>query len=223
MSQKFEEIKKNILKILISAQEHLEESSSYNFLKERYQTLSLLKQRLIKYGAFITLAGIILFLPLYYFTSSLFHEKEFKEKKSLALRLLRIRTNPLPPFQQVSQDEMRKRISDIIIKYQKQNYTIKNEFAPYNKNSNLKKISFKIQVSHLNVRHAIQLGEGLMNLPLLKIKSIKMQENEKYQKLYDVTYVVSFFTLPSFVTKKPKVQSKVKSQRKTNKNKEKKK
>ena len=214
MSQRFEELKKNILKALISAQERLEENSSYNFLKEKYQTLSLFKQRLVKYGVFVALAGIILFLPISYFTSSLFYEKEFKEKKSLALKLLRIRTNPVPPFPQISQDEMKKRISDVIIKYQKQNYTINNEFSSQDRNSKLKKISFKIQVSHLNVRHAIQLGEGLTKLPLFKVKSIQMQENEKYEKHYDVTYVVSFFTIPSSVKEKLKVESKVKSQRK---------
>lgn len=205
MSQ-IKEFQKTLSKAIAIPQEWLEENPTYNLIKEKYQALTPFKQRLIKFITTIILIGVILFLPISYFISSVKHELEFKEKKSLALKLLRLHANPTPPFPQVSQLNMRKRISDIIVKYQRQNYVIKNQIVPQNKKLKLKQISFSIQVDHLNIKHVTQLGAELKQLPFVKMHSLEIEESTQYKNYYDVNYVISFFSLPTAISKPKKTE-----------------
>ena len=58
MKQRWEEFKKNAIKAFILFQDRLEESSLYNLLKERYQALPYLKQKIIKYIVILSQNGI---------------------------------------------------------------------------------------------------------------------------------------------------------------------
>ena len=194
---RLEELKNILKKLVIVPQEWLEETTFFNLLKEKYQNLPLFKQKIIKFVSLLIPICLILFIPLSFFLSSLKYETELKEKQSMILKLLRLSGNPNPPFTQLSQLKMKKRISDVITKYQRQNYTIQNKYLPQNKKSKLKQVAFKVQVNHLNIKIITQIGEQLKQLPFAKMQSLKIQENIKYENHYNATYVISFFLLPS--------------------------
>ena len=191
MSQKFEEIKNQFLYYLEHIQNRIIESNTFNALKEKYQSRSLLHQRFIKYGLVSVIVFLISFIPVYYFYLSSEHWSEFKEKRRLSLDLLKVR-NYRSHFSDISEYKMNQNISNIVKRYRDKNYSIKDKGVP-SEEKNLKKVIYEIQVDHLNIRQAVQIGMELNDIPPAHLFSLVMRESHIYPKHYDVTFEMSVY------------------------------
>lgn len=227
MIEKLKYIKRQWPEIRKSLEDRILESNVFNLLKEKYHSLSLGWQKLIKYAfIFFVLAGIA-YLPLSYFFSSSSYWSEFKSKQSLSLELLKMRSRMSLSILRYSQNELKNRVENIVKKYSTFEPQIKeSKKALSSKRKFISQIDFNIQLSHLNIRQAVQLGVELNNLSQARLDSITLEENKKHPKHYDITYKLSAFVLdkrntPKFAPKKREIEKRNKRIKRDKRNKRK--
>ena len=193
MNEKLRDLKKQLIEVWKNFENRLSESHSFNLLKERYQSLNIGKQKLIKYCFVFFIFSVLVYFPLSYFFSSVLHWGEFKEKQTLSLDLLKMRNKISSSLFQFSQDHLKNKIERTVKKYSSFDFTVKDKRTVHPKGDSIYQVDFEIQLKHLNVKQAVKLGTELHNLSQSRLKSIIMEENKGFSKHYDVTYKVSSF------------------------------
>lgn len=193
MNGKFEELKNQLLESWKNLENRLLESNSFNHLKEKYQSLNIVQQKLIKYLVVFFIFISLAYLPLSYFFSSVFNWAEFKEKQKLSLELLKMRNKIHSSSLRYSQSQLKNRIERITEKYSNQDFKIKDKRSVFSKRESIYQIDFDVQLEHLNIKQAIQLGTELHTLSQVRLNSITLDENKEFPKHYDVEYKLSGF------------------------------
>ena len=191
MKQRFEQIKNIIASVLEQLQEHINSSNKFNSLKEKYESLPLFSQKMIKSCTKYFLILCILIIPLYYFYSSTKVWRDFHKKWTLSLDLLNY-TKYSPEVSTQTSFSARQKITSTIKKYQEKDYEIKDSSMPI-KDKDLKKIDYTIAVKHLNVRQLARLGADLEAVPNSYLHSISLKASEEYPKRYDVSFILSVY------------------------------
>ena len=174
------------------------ESNSFNVLKEKYQSLNLRQQRLIKYALIVFLLLFIMYLPVSYLGSSIGSWSDFKQKYVLSLDLLKTRANKAS-FLNLSEEDLNLKINQIVKKYSSDEFSLIALNKPFPKAKSVSQREFNIELKHLNIKQAIRLGTELNNLPQARLSEISFLESKEYKKHYDVA-----FKLSAFVSKKMK-------------------
>jgi len=193
MNEKLRDLKKQLVEAWKNFESRLSESHSFNLLKERYQSLNIRQQKLVRYFLVLFIFSALAYLPLSYFFSSVVYWGEFKEKQALSLDLLKMRNKIFPSFFQFSQEDLKNEIKRTVEKYSSFGFTVEDKRTLYSKRDSIYQIDFEVQLKHLNVKQAVKLGTELHNLSQSRLKSIVMEENKKYPKHYDVIYKVFSF------------------------------
>ena len=193
MFKRLEELKKQGLEKWQNFENHLLESNTFNILKERYQSLDLFQQKLIKYLSSLSIILILSYFPLSYLLSSLSYWKEMKEKQNLSLELLQVRNRISFSAFPYSQNQLKSQIENIIRKYSTSSFQLQDKRRSLQPGSSIYQIDYDIHLKHLNVKQAIKLGTELHNLYQARLSSITMTENKDFPKHYDVAYQVSSF------------------------------
>ena len=193
MRQTFEDLKKQLSYQLESLQSRINESNLFNLLRERYESLSIFQQKIIKHGAVALLFLLLIMVPLSYFFSSMSYWKEFQEKRSASLAMLQARSKPRAFLSPPAESDLKLRISNIVRKYREEGGIIKNKPSKRLNDKKTRQIDFEVEVNLLNVREAIQLGTDLHDLPQSRLASLIMRENPEHPKRYDVSFALSFF------------------------------
>ena len=193
MIELFKDLKKQLIENGKNFENRFLESHSFNILKEKYQSLNMGKQKLVKRLSIFFIFAVLAYFPLSYFFSSVFYWREFKEKQALSLDVLKMRAKVYSSIFRYSQDQLKSKISGIVTKYSSVDFKIEDKKALFSKGDSVGQIDFQIQLSHLNIKQAIKLGTELNNLSQARLSSITMEESKEYPKHYDVTYKVSAF------------------------------
>ena len=197
------------------------ESNSFNHLKEKYQSLDVKRQKLIKYLFVFFIFSALAYFPLSYFFSSVVSWQEFKEKRSLSLEILKMRNKISSSVFRYSQNQLKSKIQRIIDQYSNANFQIKDRRTMFQEGESIEQIDFDIQLKHINIKQAVRLGTELHHLDQARLSSITMEENKEFPKHYDVTYKISAFVLKNNTTdfsskkKKPTRRRKTPSKSKT--------
>lgn len=216
----FENLKKRLFEEWKNFESRLLESNHFNLLKEKYQSLSLLQQKLIKYGFLCFICFVLAYLPLSYFFSSSVYWMKFKEKQELSLELLKMRNKISSSGFRLSKNQLNRKIENIIEKYSEKAFEIKEKKRKMSKDS-IYEIGFDVHLKHLNIKQAVQLGTELNNLSQSRLESIVIKENQTYPKHYDVDYKLSSFVSKeeNRVKKRPRARIKPSDQSKKSKKK----
>ena len=194
MIPNFKEIKKQILELWKSLENKILESNKFNALKERYQSLSLLHQKLIKYSIVSFLLIAFLYLPVFYFFSSTALWLEFKSKQKLSWELLKVRQKSSQlNFQSRSENQVKMNLRQTARKYSPEDLNLQETASK--KMDFIKRKQFKLQIPHLNIKQAVQLGAELHALNFVRLDGIQFKENKEYPKHYDIDYELSVFLL----------------------------
>ena len=193
MKDKLGDLKKQLIEAWKNFENRLTESHSFNLLKERYQSLNIKQQKLIRYILALFIFSALAYLPLSYFFSSVIYWGEFKEKQTLSLDLLKMRSKVFSSFFRFSQGDLKNEIKRAVERYSSFDFTVKGKRTVYSKGDSIYQIDFEVQLKHLNVKQAVKLGTELHNLSQSRLKSIVMEENKEHPKRYDVTYRVFSF------------------------------
>ena len=193
MRRAAEDLKKQLAYWLESLQNQVSESHLFNLLSERFESLSLARQKLIKYGGAALLLILLALIPLSYFISSLSHWREFQEKRAASLEMLQIRSRPRVFFSQPSESEARLRIANILKKYKKEGYLIKDRPKKWLNKKTVREVSFEVEADLLNVREAVQAGAELQALPQTRLSSFELKESQEHPRRYKAVFFVSAF------------------------------
>lgn len=207
----FENFKKLAFEIYKNLENKLTASNSFNLLKEKHQSLSRVRQKQITFFIMLCLFCVVMYLPVTHFLSSSSNLKEFKAKQNLSFKLLKIRSKISTPTFHASRKHIKQKIKYIVKKYSLDTFEIKDTRKNIAEHF-LYKLQFDIQVKHLNVKQFIRLGTELNALDQSYLVGLKIEENQKHLKHYDVNY-----TLDSFFLKKTSKKTK-KSSKKRKKN-----
>ena len=193
MFKKFKELKKLFFEKWKNFESQLLESNTFNLLKEKYQSLDILQQKLIKYLSVFLMLAVLAYLPLSYFFSSVSSWRNFKEKQTVSLSLLKMRKKISYSVLRYSQNQLKNKIERTVKKYSTSDFKLKHKRKLLKKEGSIHQIDFDMQINHLNIKQAVKLGTELHNLSQARLSSITMEESETYPKHYDVTYKVSAF------------------------------
>lgn len=188
----FENLKKFFLEEWRTLENRIFESHAFNLLKEKYQSLNLFHQKLIKYSCLCLVFCLLAYLPFSYFLSSRGYWKDFKEHQELSMELSKMRNKISGSLFHFSQKQLKKHIESSIKKYSNEEFQIEEKKVPIPKKS-VYQIDFDIQVKHINVKQVFRLGTELSGISQSRLKSIVMEESAKYPKHYDVIYALSSF------------------------------
>ena len=193
MLKHLKNLKTQLASIWKNFENQILESNNFNILKEKYQSLNVRRQKLIKYLFFLFAFGSLTYLPLSYLMSSVLYWGEFKEKQQLSLEMLKVRNRSSALAFRHSHSQLKRKIEKIIKKYSTE-ALIQDQPAPFSsKIDEIQKINFNIQLSHLNIKQAIRLGTELNNLSQAHLNGITLEESKKYPKHYDTLYGLSAF------------------------------
>ena len=195
MMNLIKKLRKEILEYCQQMEHHLLESNYFNVLKERYQSLNSLKQKMIKYGLLSIVCICILYLPAYYLSSSIVSWLELKQKHKLSLGLLKVRENSSVSMMNHSKSIIKSKITQVVQKYSSDRFTVSQEQQTFSQSSLIEHILFNVSASHLNIRQAVQLGTELQKLPQIRLDELAFTENKEYKNHYDSHYKLSGFFL----------------------------
>ena len=200
MKDRINIFKKTLERNLLILQERLNDSNLFNFLKERYLSLTELKQRALKYSLMLALILTIFIVPIYYTLSSFSFFNEFKTKYQLSLELLKFRSVPkgvsfLPVY------KAKEKIKSLVEKYERTDYTISQRRLRQDKKTKLEVNRFQVKVQHLNIKQAIQMASDLNNLFTLQLKTFELEAAPDYDNRYDIVLGLDHY----FVKSKPKL------------------
>ncbi len=193
MRQIYESLKKQLAYQLESLQSKIIESSLFNILRERFESLPLSRQKLIKYAAAGAGLALPALIPFLYFSSSIKHWGEFQEKRSASLEMLSLRHKPKALFSQPSESDLRRRIETLAKKYQKDGFLIKDKPKKWISGKSARQIDFELEIQLLNVKEAVQLGTELHDLPQTRLSSLELRESRERPKRYDAVFWTSSF------------------------------
>lgn len=185
----------------------IQETSLYNNLKEKYETLPTTAQKAIAYAAGVLTALIVLSIPYSYISSSGAAIEEFDENRSLLRELLRVgraakEPPPLPPGMTVP--DLQSRVQGLL-----QEFTLLPEqlggFQPLPGRpagslapSIVEQAGIGVLLKKLNLTQVVDIGYRLQTIsPGVKLMGLEMNANSDDNHYYDVTYRVVSFSLPS--------------------------
>ena len=209
----FIRLKKELLELYQRLESQVLESNSFNILKERYQSLSILNQKLIKIFLMVLFLVIVLYFPVYYISSSSVSWFDLKKKYKLSIELLKVREKSSFSNMKSTKKLLKNRINDIVQKYSTENIQIKERSKKDSKFDFVEQVTFEIDVPYLNIRQAIQLGTELESISQIRLKELSFKENTKYKNRYDVYYDLSGFVISEKVQSKPKRRKRRRKQR----------
>ena len=103
------------------------ESHGFNLLREKYQSLSKLQQKVIRYLCILTIFAVLAYFPLLWFFSSSVHWKEARQRQNISWDLLKMQKQIASmPFHQ-SKTRLRSKIQSILRKYSEEIPQIKSQ------------------------------------------------------------------------------------------------
>lgn len=193
MRGQFEDLKQKMAEQWKNLESRILESNSFNHLKEKYQSLSLRRQKLIRYSALFLVFSALAYLPLSYFLSSTAYWREFKDKQDISLDLLRMRNKIASSVFRYSWVQLKMQIRRTAEKYSDVDLKIEDKESVFSGGESVQQVDFKIRMDHLNVKQAVRLGVELHDLPQTRLEAVTMEENKAHPKHYDVTYQLRAF------------------------------
>ena len=184
----------------------VEESSLYNSLRERYETLPSNGQRAIVAGAIVFAALILLSIPWSFLSSSSDFVTEFEENRALIRGLLKTRSiskgAPLPRGMSAGEIESKAKgmlatagllESQIGASTQLPEGDPNSRLAP----PNVQQQGVRLELKQLNLRQIIDIGYQLQNLdPSVKMTGMEVHATAEDPHYFTASYKLISFSLP---------------------------
>ena len=207
----FEELKERIQTESKAQWEQFQQSSLYIQIKERYENLTPVMQKVTVVGLAIFFLYLFLSIPLGFYSQSSVYVTEFEDKRQLIRDLLKssreAQESPdlaIPPqveslkAQVDSQIQSSKLLPEQILGSQVS--MDKPRMIP----GNLSQGVLKIDLKKLNVRQILDLGHQLQTVNTsVKMTDMIMQANPEDPRYFDVTYKLAVLAVPSQIEAAP--------------------
>ncbi len=184
----------------------LEENSTFNTLREKFEALSSSAQKLMIIGAMSLLILLIVSIPLTSLLSTSSYVSEFEEKKDLIERLLVAEQSakqgsPLPPGLSSAdlQGQVRNRLQMFrLVEGQGPTLTpLNNKPAGKLAPEIIEQAGVLVTLKGLNLKQTINIGKAMESLHAsVKMLGLDIQASSQFPKYYDVVFRLVSFSFP---------------------------
>lgn len=201
-----DELKERIQAPLKSAWEKFKDTNLYNQLKDRFENLSSVQQKLTLMGATFLTILLLLMSPIGNMMTSSEEVNEFVEKRTLVRDLLRVHrdVSENPALAQPPPPETLKGMVDAKIK--------ELNFLPEQVKSidvvqassrlippNLLQGEVAVFLTKLNVKQVVNIGSKLQEInPSVKLHDMVMNVNKEDSRYYDVVFKLVVLNIPKY-------------------------
>jgi hypothetical protein len=208
-----EDVTERLKELLSAFWARVEENSTYNTLREKYETLSSSQQQLISIGAISASLLFLISIPVGTLLSSSTYTAEFEEKKTLIEGLLAADQNmkqrpPIPPGITSTDLQMSVRNSlqvfRLIESQGPQMEPLNNNPAGPLASPILEQNGLHVTLKGLNLQQTLDIGKSLDVLhPSVKMIGMDVQASTEFPKYYNVVYRLVSFAFPQANTPAP--------------------
>lgn len=183
----------------------VEESSIYNTLRERFETLPSSTQKLVIAGCVGVFALIVVLIPLSSVMDASTYVEEFEEKRELIEELLEaqensLKTPPIPPGLDANslQTQIRSRLSTFrLTEAQVPQLTVISNPAEGIAPPVVQQAGLLVSLKGLNLRQTVEIGTALEALhQSIKMMGMEVKSSSEFPKYYDVAYKLVSFSMP---------------------------
>ena len=214
----FENLQDQLKERLTDIWHRVQESPTYNNLREKYETLTPGAQRGLIAGAMAISALILISIPLSYLSTSSTYLEEYENSRQLIRGLLRAsrlanEASSLPP--PVSSQSIKGQIEStlaatILQPEQKAGIvdldagSLGGSLAP----ATLKQEGVGVNLKKLNLSQVVEIGFTLQNLnPSVKMIGLEVVPSQPDPHYFDVTYKLAIYSLPESALQEAPVKS----------------
>ncbi len=203
-----DDIRDKALEGLQTAKAQLEESDTYNQLKERFESLSPIVQKLILASVGIIFGYVLLLIPFSYYDTGTENIALFEENRDLVLDLNRVKRRSIATPQtsdplETSELESRARMAVTTARVQPEQIkgvsmfdnagTQASSFIPKNVTQN----GVEIRLANLNLAQIVDIGHALTNMGSAKIVGMDVRAGSAPGNYFDATFKVVSFNIAS--------------------------
>ncbi|MCC7405615.1 MAG: hypothetical protein IT288_14545 [Bdellovibrionales bacterium] len=201
-----DDLKDKATESLNRLKETIQESSVYNTLRERYETLPAATQKAVVMGSAGLVVMILLSIPWSFLSSSSDFVSQFEESRDLIRGLLKTRSmakgTPLPRGMSAGEIESRARtmLTSAGLLESQIGSTLplpqgdpQSGLAP----SSVLQQGVRVELKQLNLRQIIDVGYELQNLdPSVKMTGLEIQATAEDPHYFTVAFKLISFSLP---------------------------
>jgi len=207
----FEDLRENLQSELKNQWEKFQESSLYIQIKERYENLTPVMQKLTLAGLSLILIYTVLSFPLGFFSQSSQSVSEFEDRRQLLRDLLKsskeAQESPdfsVPPPMESFKSQVEGEIKAARLLPEQ---VLDVSLAGNNLQLIPEQLSqgiLQIHLGKLNLRQILDLGYKFQSLsPSVKMMDLSMEANEQDHRYYDVTYRMAMLAVPEKIEVAP--------------------
>ena len=184
----------------------LQESSAFNTLREKFDTLPTSTQGLLKTGSVAALICILFLVPISGILSSSAYIQEYEEKKQIIEGLIQAEQtkrngSPLPPG--LTSQSMQQRIQGTM-QYLRLVDGQGPEMSPLGGNmagnlvpKTIQQAGLNVNFFGLNLKQVSEIGAKLEAIDSsVKMIGLKIQPSKKFDEYYDASFQLVSFSLP---------------------------
>jgi hypothetical protein len=184
--------------------DRIQESGTYNQMRDRYENMTPAMQQLTMYGGIAVVALMVLSIPYGYFNGSSEAVGEFEGKRMTIRELLKVSREAaeVPAIPQApSVDMLRGSIDSTIKAANLLPEQIKGTQSSTGSNlipANLSEGGLQIHLAKLNLRQVVDLGYKFSNFsPSVKMADMTMTANREDNRYFDVVYKLVALAVPA--------------------------
>lgn len=211
-----DDLKDQLNEKLTAAWGELQENSTFNTLRERYQTLSSNAQKGVQVGAALLVLLILIYIPFSYFSSSSTYVEDFEANRSMIRSLLEAsRNSRLPPPLPAGQDPERlaNRVKMVLGGFRLlpeqigEVETLANNPAGGLVPPSIQQAGVAVQLKTLNLTQVMEIGQRLQSLDSgTKLVGMEIQASKAKKDYLDVVFRIVNFSL-NLQTEEPPANS----------------
>jgi type II secretory pathway component PulM len=211
-----DDIKDNLKSQLSQIGSRLQESSSYNQLKDRFENLAPRQQKLVAIGAGVFLAFVLISIPYSYFSTSSEYITTFEEKRALIRELLKVtrESSEVPDIQSPPPAEMLRATVDQQLKSanllpeQVKGISVVAADTSLIPRSLLDS-ALQVNLAKLNLRQIIDIGYGIQRISQsVKMNDLRITANAEDPKYFDAEFKVVTLAVPQAPAEAPEPEPK---------------
>jgi hypothetical protein len=204
MSQ-FDDLKERFVTEGKAAWERIQESSTFNQLKDRYDNMTPSMQKLSIVGASTAVALIILSIPYGYYSASQTNVEDFEGKRMTIRELLKV-TRESSDVPQIPQAPPMGSLQGIIDSQIQSMHLLPEQIKGTQTVSNNSKLipsaltegMMEINLAKLNLNQVLDLGHRFQSInPSVKLKDLIMTANHEDARYFDVVYKLVALAVPA--------------------------
>lgn len=201
----FDDLKDRLSSDARATWDRIQENPAFNQLRDRYDNMSPVMQKLTMFGGIAALTFFLLSMPYGYFSTSQDYVSEFEGKRMTIRELLKVSRESAdvpqipqaPPLESIRQTvEGSIRMANLLPEQIKGTEVVDADSKTIPKN--LSEGALRISLAKLNLQQTLDLGYQFQSISAsVKLKDLMITANREDARYFDVVYKLVALAVPS--------------------------